>query len=568
MAPSRSPRSSSPKKSAKGGRATAPKDLDQAADEFLARIEEEEAQQQPLAGLRQRADRYLDGDIDAGEESLQIDPASSQSRLVGLFDDATQAEGGDEELEGGAVSAEEVAAAEQIDLRSFQPARPGKAFEADAFEDWVRLSKTYKPLPGSELDGYVRMAKSDDPTLRELAETMLIRHNILWIVQCLQRKAGREAMSRPGPEREDLLSIGRWGFLTGIRKYDEERAAKNAHGTKANILTYTKFWIDKYVGEHLGIERYGLKEEAALDRDRILKAKAQLQRLLQREPTPEQIASLLEQQVRENLAKAGKKEITRDLLRRRGALGVDRIKELLAHSTSSVSLDAPVGDDNDAPGVGDYLRTDDDDALEATAEHERLQGILSRLTLLGDRRDEQAFRMLHGLPAAETGGRYPVFSPTEVGLVFGMDREQVERGEERVRGELWGEYASDPSERRWVEQGGRVPASIAADVAQLVDMRRLVQSEGIQLGDPDASRTTGKSPFSEDPGAKIVVTRDSFRCEATGIEGNLFAWLVARRGLTQAESLVEGMRLAQRIPLGTNRVTLDRVRAKRLGMHR
>lgn len=521
----------------------------------------------PLAGLRRRAERYLDGDTDSPDADL-----GTATGLAGILQDPERlsAGGEDDELARTTVEATEIEEADRLDLARMAGGRD-RALERDAFEEFVQLRRRHPPYTAEKLASMVEMAKGSDPESVALAEDLLIRHNVLWIVQCLQRRAGREVMSRSSEERNDLLAIGRWAFLVGIRKYDAVKAAKNGNGAKANLLTYTKYWITKLVNEYMHIERYGLKEEAALDRDKAVKARAALRSGLGREPSYDEVAQQLMTDARARLAKRGTASPSQEMLRRAGALGAERIKELLNHATSTVRLDTPVGGDADGPTVAEYTEDEREDPTSRLEAAEQFDAVMSRLNLLPDRRSRLAFRLLHGLPTEQGRSRLPVFNATEVGLVLGTGRDVVTRYEQDVRHALWGEVEIDGIERPWVRPGPSVPPSIREDVRRLIDLRAVVQSEGVRLTLPPAESpapATGPSPFTTGGGGRLEVTGERWRCTATAQEGDVFDWLVARRGLTPSEALVEGMGLAASIPRGVRTLTVDRGRARRLNVHR
>lgn len=528
-------------------------------DDLIEDLElDEESSSLALAEGRTKAQKYIDGDLDSPDAQGDLGQGS------GLLDPDTMEEL--DELEVESVTNEEIA--EKIDLASMAGKKKNgrNSFEHDVFEDWVKMSLTYKPLPGAETRAWVEMAHGSDPEAVAMAEDKLIRHNVLWIVKCLQRQAGRDIMSRPNETRNELLSLGRWGFLTGIRKFDRVKAGKNNTGVEANLLTYTKFWIVKYVSEFLGRERYGLKEEAALDRNKALKARTLLQKEMDREPTYEEIAKLMAAQAETRAKGKGKLNPTRDQLRRRGAISPERVKELLSHVTQTISIDAPVGDSEDSPSISDYVRDEASNANERMEGEEAYEAIMSRLALVPDARKRMEFRMIMGLRSESGSARLPVFNKTEVAMFAGRTRDSITAHEEDVRNAIWGEACVDPIEQRWLRPGPAVPPSIKEDVCKLVDLRALAKSEGLRL---DAALPVGlvsPSPFGS--GGNLEVRAESWHCQATGLRGNLFDWLEARRGLTAPEAFIEGVRLTFKIPAGVQKVTVDKSRANRMDVHR
>lgn len=519
---------------------------------------EEQDNSPALAEGRAKAKKYLDDDLDSPDTLGVIGQGSSSLLDPDVFTE-------ENELEMESVTEEEIN--EKVDLASLKGKRKATdPLEHDVFEDWAKLSYKYKPLPEQETRAWLEMAHGSDPEAVAMAEDRLIRHNVLWIIKCLQRQAGRDIMSRPNETRNELLSLGRWGFLTGIRKFDRVAAGKNNTGVEANLLTYTKFWIVKYTNEFLGRERYGLKEEPALDRNKAIKAREMLRKQMNREPTYEEIAEVMASQAVVRAKSKGKANPTRDQLRRRGAISAERVKELLNHSTQTLSIDAPAGDSEDSPSISDYVKDDNGDISERLEGEQLFEGIMSRLALVPDPRRRMAFRMLQGLPAETGRGRLPVFNKQEVALFCGRTRDSIACYETEVRNAIWGEISMDPIEQRWLKPGPAVPLSIKADVCRAVDLRALAKSEGLKLDLEAPVASVSPSPFGG-KGA-LDIRAESWHCQATGLKGDLFDWLMARRGLTSSEAFIEGVRLTSRIPANTTKVTIDKSRANRMDVHR
>lgn len=503
------------------------------SDDDLIPHDEEE-----LAGpVRAKAEKWLDGD-----------PDDHEAVAGGFSDEGLEPE----------VTEDEIRAAEAIDLASM------RGFERDAFEDWIKLTEDLQrrygrtQLTALEMEKELVKAHSSDPEIADKAEDKLVRWNVKWIVKCLHQYAGSTIMSRPGPLREDLLSSGRWGFLTAIRKYNDEQASRNGY-KKASLLTFSDQWIRKYVSEILLKDHYGLNEDAALARKKIIAARNYIREKTGGEASIEQIVRLLDTRAREKLAQAGIDSPDRKQLRQKGAMAAARVKELLDHDTQHTSIDAPTGDD-DGPTIGERVGAGDD-VIASMEQEEQISGLVEQVRRIPRHRHRRAFEMLNGLPIGH--GRLDLFSRAETAVFLGRTVDSVISYAEHVKRDVRGEASVEREQVDWTIDGSTVPKSILNDMARQVDLRRVVASEGIRV-DLRQEEQVVECPFD---GGDMKVTPREYCCEGCGQKGNIFSWLVERRGLTRSKAIVEAGRMAVRLPrqdMDAIMVTVDKGRQERI----
>lgn len=265
----------------------------------------------PPRSTRKRS--ILEDDLDVVEREDRGVDLTEGSTLARVFANPDEVQFDDDDS-AAYTEADETAIeeAERLDLEQF--ARGGSGIEWDAFEDWVRLSRKYGNLKLEEIDKLVEMMRCGDPELQSIAEERLVCHSIRWIVRTLRRVAGPRIMDRPSDLRNDVLSVGRMGFLMGLRKYDPELAIKRgAQGHKKSLLHFTDYWIEKYFREAYARDVLGLNPDAAEDRNLVLRAVQSLRESLGREPTIAEISVELEDRARERLAR---KQLRRELGRK------------------------------------------------------------------------------------------------------------------------------------------------------------------------------------------------------------------------------------------------------------
>lgn len=233
----------------------------------------DDEQEQPK---RTRRNGTLDDDLDSVERGDRGDDLTEGSTLEKVMEDPENAVQVDEDEAYQEADDEDLDEAETLDMTTFKRGRE-RGFNRDAFEEWLKLSRTYGNLTLDEIEECVDDLQSEDPQVVADAEEKLVCHSIRWIVRSLRKVAGSRVMDRPGDHRNDVLSIGRLGFLMGIRQYDPEKArSRGASGHKKSLLHFTDYWIKKLYFEEYARKELGLNPDAAEDRDKVRKAEAAL----------------------------------------------------------------------------------------------------------------------------------------------------------------------------------------------------------------------------------------------------------------------------------------------------
>jgi hypothetical protein len=190
----------------------------------------------------------------------------------------------------------------------------------DAFEDFIRHNRKHKPLSFDETDRLVRLAAEGSPDEQRDAEDRLVRHNAKWIVRAMRESLrDKSLLDRPNDIRTALLSEACRGFLMAIRNFSNSRAQEGAEregGRTKSLHGYSRYWIRKYVTEHLYPEQYNLAKDAALARGRIMKARSALARQMRSAGTGSlDEMSITAAQIAEFMAAEAAAKLAPDLLR-------------------------------------------------------------------------------------------------------------------------------------------------------------------------------------------------------------------------------------------------------------
>ena len=273
---------------------------------------------------------------------------------------------------------------EEIDVDHLELSMP----EGINIEDPVRMylkeiGKVPLLTPEEEIDLAKRMEMGDESAKKRLAEA-----NLRLVVSIAKRYVGR------GMQFLDLIQEGNLGLIKAVEKYDYSKGFK--------FSTYATWWIRQAITRSIADQARTIRIPVHMVEtiNRLIRTSRQLLQELGREPLPEELAKKLD-------------------------MPVDRVREIMKISQDPVSLETPIGEEEDSH-LGDFIQDEHVqipvDAATYTLLHEQLMEVLDTLT----DREQKVLRLRFGLD----DGRPRTLE--EVGREFNVTRERIRQIEAKA----------------------------------------------------------------------------------------------------------------------------------------
>ncbi len=260
--------------------------------------------------------------------------------------------------------------------------------EGVGIEDPVRMYlKEIGKVPLLSSEQEIELAKKMELGDEE-AKQMLAEANLRLVVSIAKRYVGR------GMQFLDLIQEGNLGLIKAVEKFDYRKGYK--------FSTYATWWIRQAITRAIADQARTIRIPVHMVEtiNRLVRTQRQLLQSLGREPSAEEVAKAME-------------------------LPVDRVREIMKISQDPVSLETPIGEEEDSH-LGDFIQDDHVevpvDAATFTLLHEQLMEVLDTLT----DREQKVLRLRFGLD----DGRPRTLE--EVGKEFNVTRERISQIEAKA----------------------------------------------------------------------------------------------------------------------------------------